>query len=355
MKHGSALNKRAVHSLGCRLDRELEGASGTGCSPAGRVISPKFGNIIIDIMDVGHRETVRTLVWIFLLAGVLPIPPLFAAGVVVQDKNLLIVSDRPLDVAQHFLKSFPELTDEVEQNLGLQLQKRPTLRLVEDQARFEQMSGDPLISAFAVPSRNLIVMRVGAADSRLFLLNDILKHELCHLILHENIKQSRLPKWLDEGICQWVSGTIGDFLVQGQPEQGRLNFPRSYIPLGRLSSYFPAEKNALLLAYWESRSFVQYLSAQHGREKVIGILHSLKTGADVDTAFLSNIGQSVETTEAQWLLAESNRNVLLLWISQYLYEILFFVAALLAVFAFIRRTINNKRRYQTGDEEDADL
>jgi hypothetical protein len=295
---------------------------------------------------------VRTLFWIFLLAGILLILPLFAAGFVVQDKNLLIVSDKPLDVAQHFLQSFPQITDEVEQNLGLQLQRRPILRLVDDQAKFEQMSGNPLISAFAVPSMNLIVMRVVPADSKIFLLNDILKHELCHLILHENIKESGLPKWLDEGTCQWVSGTIGDFLAQGQPELGRMDFPRSYIPLGRLSSYFPAEKNALLLAYWESRSFVQYLSAQHGRGKVIGILRSLKAGANVDTAFLGNIGQSVETTESEWLREESNRNVLLIWIGQYLYEILFFMAALLAVFAFIRRTISNKRRYQNSDEDD---
>lgn len=297
----------------------------------------------------------RTLFWIFLLAGILLILPLLAADVVVQDKNLLIVADKPLDIAQHFLKSFPQITDEVEQNLGLQLQKRPILRLVDDQAKFEQMSGNPLISAFAVPSMNLIVMRVVPADSKLFLLNDILKHELCHLILHENIKESELPKWLDEGTCQWVSGTIGDFLAQGQPALGRMDFPRSYIPLGRLSSYFPAEKNALLLAYWESRSFVQYLSAQHGREKVIGILRSLKSGADVNTAFLGNIGQSVETAESEWLREESNRNVLLIWISQYLYEILFFMAALLAVFAFIRRTISNKRRYQNSDEEDDDF
>lgn len=297
-------------------------------------------------------ETLRNLLWILLLVGIALFFPSFSSGIIFQDKNLLIVSDQPTGLAQHFLKNFPEIEDEVEHNLGLKLQKRPILRLVEDRAIFERMSGSPLISAFAVPSMNLIVMRVVPSDSKIFLLNDILKHELCHLILHENISASELPKWLDEGICQWVSGTIGDFLAQGQPELGRMNFPRNYIPLRRLSSYFPPEKNALLLAYWESRSFVQYLSAQHGREKVTGILRSLKDGTGVHTAFLSNIGQSFETAESEWLHEEGNRNVLLIWISQYLYEILFFMAAILAVFAFIRRTISNKRRYQTSDEDD---
>ncbi|MDY0042273.1 MAG: peptidase MA family metallohydrolase [Desulforhabdus sp.] len=297
----------------------------------------------------------RTLLWVFLLVGIVTVPFAGAADVVVQDSNLVIVSDKPLDIVQHFLKSFPRLKDEVERILGLHLQNRPVLLLVEDREKFERMSENPLIAAFAVPSRNLIVMRVGSADSRIFVLDDILKHELCHLILHENIQESGLPKWLDEGICQWVSGTIGDFLAQGQPELGRRDFPRSYIPLERLSNHFPTEKNALFLAYWQSRSFVQYLSGQHGREKIVDILHSLKSGTDVNAAFLVNIGQSVETAETKWLEEESNRNSFLLWITQYLYELLFFAAALLAVLAFILRTISNRKRYSISDREDTDF
>ncbi|MGA7874789.1 MAG: hypothetical protein WCA08_03935 [Desulfoferrobacter sp.] len=295
----------------------------------------------------------RTLSNLFLFLVFLAFATSCLAGTVIQDRHSIIVSDKgSLDIANHFLKKFPQIKTEVEGSLGLRLQSRPTLKLVENPTEFEKMSGSPYIAAFAVPHKSLIVMRTSPADlSNLLLLNDTLKHELCHLVLHENITGSNLPKWLDEGVCQWVSGTIGEFLVQGN--FAPMDFNRDEIPLATLSGRFPDERRKLALAYWQSRTFVQYLSAHYGRKSVISILQSLKAGEDIDSALASNLNRTLKTLESSWRRSQSGLNMLLIWLSQYLYEIIFFLAALLAVLSFIWRKAFISRRYQDeNDEED---
>ena len=222
--------------------------------------------------------------------------------------------------------------------------------MVEDPTEFEKMGGSPYLAAFTLPQRNLIVVHVSLKDSsELLLLNDTLKHELCHLILHENIRESSLPRWLDEGVCQWVSGTIGEFLVQGN--LGTMDFGIDEIPFANLSDRFPTERRELALAYWQSRNFIQYLSVRYGRENVIGVLQSLRNGKDVDSALASNLGYTLKTLEANWRRSQSGMHVLLIWLSQYLYEIIFFLAAVLAVFAFVRRKTAISRRYVDESDE----
>ena len=275
------------------------------------------------------------------------------ANVTLQNRELLIVSDTSLELTQHFLSIFPQIKTEVEGSTGLRLQSRPILMLIQDHGKFEAISGSPFITAFAVPQRNLIVMHVSPADTRRYLLlEDTLRHELCHLILHSNIPSSSLPKWLDEGVCQWVSGTMGEFLLRGP--MGQVNFPREYIPLSHLVDGFPQDRRSLELAYWQSRSFVQHLSSKYGSERIISLLHALKSGSSLEQAFMSIFGQSLEAVEKQWRVENSNLHVWFIWVNQNLYPILFFFAALLVVVAFIRRKLIDRERRLTdyGDEDE---
>lgn len=295
---------------------------------------------------------VRTLSGLFLFLALFAAATSCLANTVIQDRHSIIDSDKgSLEIADHFLRKFPQIKAEVEEGLGLQLRSRPILKLVGNQREFEKMSGSPYIAAFALPYKNLIVINVSQKNSsQLLLLHDTLKHELCHLVLHENINETRLPRWLDEGVCQWVSGTIAESLVQGN--LGPMDFSLDEIPLANLSDGFPSERRKLALAYWQSRSFIQYLSARYGSKNITAILQSLKNGKDIDSALASNLGYTLKTLESNWRRSQSGLNVLLIWLGQYIYEIIFFLAALLAVFSFIRRKNAINGRYEEENEEE---
>ncbi len=306
----------------------------------------------------GYRKiALKSLFSLFLFVLHAASAPLSTAETVLQDKHLIVIFERGTSpAADHFLKQFPHIKIELEQSLGLQLRSRPILKLVESPEDFAAMSGSPHFIAFTVPASNLIAMRVSPADfTKPWQLNDMLKHELCHLMLHENIEDSRLPRWLDEGVCQWVSGTVGEFLALG--DVAPVDFSRGEMPLARLSKRFPAEKRQLASAYRQSRDFVQYVSAHYGRESVKQILQSLKNGEDMDSALMYNLNSTLATLESEWRSSRNGMRLLFIWLGHYLYEIIFFIAALLAVVSFIRRKafIGRRDEEQEEDENEVEL
>jgi hypothetical protein len=80
-------------------------------------------------------------------------------------------------------------------------------------------------------------------------------------------------------------------------------------------------------------------------------LEHLKEGSPIDQAFLQAFPKSLPSVQEEWLEGLGSRRVWLLWMSEYLYEILFVFGALLTVLAFIRVMIR-KRNYDPGEEDE---
>jgi hypothetical protein len=174
-------------------------------------------------------------------------------------------------------------------------------------------------------------------------------------LLHHHIKKDILPRWLDEGICQWASDGLADILMD--TKRTRLSaaiLSGSYFDLIKLAHRFPRDKNGLILAYEQSKSVVEYMSHQYGPQGIRDLLGLLRQGVDIESAFESRFAISFETFEAQWrnhLKASINWFT---YLSIHLYEILFVSAALLTILGFIRR-LRRKRAYENGDEEIEDV
>jgi hypothetical protein len=273
-------------------------------------------------------------------------------GAGASNEELVVVGEKRLDIqAQHLRESYPEIRANIENSLGWKLLSPPTVLLIADREIFEKMSGSPLISAFAIPSRHSIVIHLSSATSEAYVLHETFEHELCHLLLHDHIKDGLLPKWLDEGICQWVSGSLGEILAgMGTAASGIKLLPHP-IPLQQLTVSFPGERGSLIQAYQESRLFVEYLVAQYGKGCLLDVLKHLKEGAPIDQAFSQAFPKSLPSLEEEWLKGLGSRSLWLLWVSEYLYEILFVFGALLTVVAFIRVMIR-KRNYDPGEEDE---
>jgi hypothetical protein len=268
-----------------------------------------------------------------------------------QDEGLVISGERHLGVEAKYLSQiYPQAKTEIEKSLGLKLLSKPTVWLVGNSALFSKLSGSPFVSAFAVPSEHLIVIHVSSMNSRMPVLNDTFKHELCHLFIHDHIEEQAIPKWLDEGICQWISGTLGDLMAGDGATIGRIDMVRRLIPLSQLTVSFPGDKDSLYLAYRESRDFVEYLTTHYGAGSLRGILQHLEEGDSIDVAVSKSLSKSFPDVQDEWVNDMQKRSEWLVWASQNLYEIIFFIMAVLSILAFVRLRIRRAR--YTGEEED---
>ncbi|MBW2564933.1 MAG: hypothetical protein JRE29_13035 [Deltaproteobacteria bacterium] len=223
--------------------------------------------------------------------------------------------------------------------------------LIQDKEYFQRLTGNKLIVAFAAPGDNLIVIDCSRLHIRPHRLDQVLKHEMVHLILHHHIRSVHLPRWLDEGVAQWLSEGVAELLEAPQKsffEEALLS--GNYIPLRDLKHSFPIDKKNLMLAYEESLSFVTFISDRYGGNRIFEILEHLQKGNEIQTAFYSSLDASPEEIEDRWIMQQRRQTTWFIFLAGHIYEFLFLVGALLTIIGFIRFVIK-KRNYRDEDED----
>lgn len=273
-----------------------------------------------------------------------------------QSGDAVIIFPPPLQAKAERLRGIlPELKRELEEKLQLQWHTdlKPAVFLMEDQKKFEKLTGNPYISAFAVPAKQIIVMDCSRVNIRPLTLETTLKHELGHLLLHYHIPD--IPKWLDEGICQWASDGISELMTDKQGDLLRsAHISGNLLRLQDLESRFPHSRNGLLLAYEQSKSFTEYIVREFGAKALINILAYLKRGEGVDRAVEKSLHFSLKETEERWHEHLRESGTWLIWFSVHIYEILFFLTALATVFGFVRLMIRKKNYPDTEEDWDGE-
>jgi hypothetical protein len=276
-----------------------------------------------------------------------------ARAAVLHHDGLIVVYDPPLEAAaEEVVRMFPILRQQLESFLGWRLAARPQVLLVGTHQTFKDLSRNEHIVAFAVPEKNVIVIDYTRMSIRPFRLSITLKHEMCHLLLHEHIKAVNLPKWLDEGVCQWVSDGIGEILIDKSWSglDAAVMAGHTY-RLSRLAKRFPGDRSSLMLAYEQSKSVVTYIDRQYGQQAVIAVLDDLKNGESIETALFQNLARSENQLEEDWLKHLEHTPRWLVFLANNIYGILFFLAAVLTVFGFVRLMLRRKKFGELEDEE----
>jgi hypothetical protein len=272
---------------------------------------------------------------------------------IIQSDAVSVVFEDPLkNAAEEVITLYPLVKSELEESLRWELDIRPTVVLVHDEKTFQKMAGHDLFVAFASPKRNLIVIDHSKMNRHPFSLKITLKHEMCHLLLHHHIKDENLPKWLDEGVCQWLSDGISEFI--SDRKRFLLNeavLSGKFIPLPALTYRFPRDRRSISLAYEESKSFINYLEKEFGRETILAILNDLKHGDSVEDAIQKRTNVSFETLEKQWRADLKKTTTWFVYLAIHIYDILFFLSGLILIYGFIRLVIK-KRSYQDEEEDD---
>ncbi len=272
---------------------------------------------------------------------------------VLENQNVKILFEHSLEpAAKEVAEIYPGIKSSLERGFGWKLDLKPSVMLIRDSKHFLRMGAHPLTVGFAVPKSSMIVIDYTKMARHPFTIEDTLKHEMCHLLLHHHIKEHPIPRWLDEGVCQWASDGLADIIVdQKRSLLNRAALRGVFIPFDSLAHGFPSNNDGLMLAYEESKSFLTYIISTNGREGVLSILNHMKNGDAVEQAFSKALSISLYELELEWRDSLSQGTRWFLNLSYYLYEIIFGLLALLSIFAFIK-IILKKRAYMAEDPED---
>jgi hypothetical protein len=282
---------------------------------------------------------------------------LFAAQPsVLETEGVIVVYDEALKSAsQKVAAVYPAIKQDLEKTFQWALDFRPTVVLVKDSQHFLQIAGTPHIVAFAAARENVMVIDYSKMHTTPFTLESTLKHELCHLLLHHYIDSARLPKWLDEGVSQWASDGIAEVIM----DYKRAILPQAivsgrYFRMSALHARFPRDKQALQLAYAQSKSFVDYISREYGRDQVLRLLNKLGKGLDIEAAIEETFAITFTDLEKRWIQQLKNKKIWLTFLTAHIYEIIFFLAAVMLIIGFIRFVIRRKAykdAYEDGEDE----
>jgi len=269
-----------------------------------------------------------------------------------RTKEVEVWFDTPLDIpAKDVADIFPEVRKELERIFEWEFYHTPKVFLVRQREDFLLMTDNPITVAFAAPERNLIVIDHSKASTLPFSMENTLKHELCHILLHQHIASELLPRWLDEGLCQWASNSIDEIIhTQKQSALNGATLSRQEISLADLRYRFPDDIKPRLLAYEASKRFTIYLIEKYGKNKIVDILKHLEIRQDIETSTLNVLSKPLNTLEKQWRHTLRQKAIWLTFTSHYLYEILFAIMALLSFYGFIKLRIR-KNRYRDEEEE----
>jgi hypothetical protein len=256
--------------------------------------------------------------------------------------------------AKEVAEIYPEVKAQLENSLGWDLNLTPSVLLFKHTENFQRIAESPLTVAFAVPAKSLVVIDYSRMNIHPFTLENTLKHEICHLLLHHHIKTPVLPRWLDEGVCQWLSDGIGDIIMdQKRSFLNKAALSRRLIPLRTLEKSFPQKENSLILAYEESKGFVTHITSQFGREGILKVLNLMKKGHDADAAILKALSIPTQELEKEWHDSLKSKITWFTHLSYHLYDILFALMGLITIWAFIRLIIKKRAlRNEEMDETD---
>ncbi len=293
---------------------------------------------------MAYNRLIVFVVFLFLCSAV----PLLA------NNNVLITSEGPLKgVKEEVVKIYPSVQRELSQLFDTTISDRIHIHLMT-QNEFIKITRNRYISAFAVPARHTIVINYSRMRN-FYMMKETLKHELCHLFVFK-IAGAKPPRWVDEGFCQWVTSGISEIIL-GRTEETlrRAVLSDRVIPISKLTT-FPSDKVGLSLAYEESKSFTGFLIKNYGEKRFIDFIKGFRGQDSTEDLFLKTFGISLPEAERQWINSLKGGSQVIRFIAEHIYEILFFLGALLTVAGFIvlllrKRAMKKMEEYWDEEEE----
>ncbi len=269
----------------------------------------------------------------------------------IENEFVTVQFEKPLQkVAETVMKMYPDIKSEIEKRFHSVISFTPTIRLIKDRGSFQSMINSGPVVAVAISKDNLIIIDNSKMKTRPFSLRTTLKHELCHLFLHHYVGKGDLPRWLNEGVCQNISDGIAEIMIgENKNLMKQAVLSGRLLPMNSLERRFPAEDRPLLLAYEQSKSFVEYMENKYGPESTMHILNHLRDGKGIASSVHMALSIPLIDLEKNWENYLKKNITWLTYLSTHIYQILFVLATLFMVYGFVRFWIR-KRNYRDEDD-----
>ena len=265
------------------------------------------------------------------------------------EEVIVIFEGHQVGAAEEVAAVYPSIKVELAETLGWGVDFMPIVLLDRGGEVIRRNTGSDAFVAYAVPQRNLIVLDTSKVYAKPFSLKSTLKHELCHLLIHRNIE--RLPRWLDEGVCQWASGGIAEIATEGGKRALQIATVSGRLIGIRELVRFPPDD--LILAYEESKSIVEYIESEFDKQSILQVLEYLKEGYSLDDSLQKGLSVTTSELDEKWQAYLKKRHAWFSYLSRNLYEILFFIAAVATAYGFMKML--KKKKEHVDEDEDEDI
>jgi tetratricopeptide (TPR) repeat protein len=131
---------------------------------------------------------------------------------------------------------------------------------------------------------------------------ETLWHEIAH-VLHLQLTDNRLPRWLAEGISVYEAARANaawDMNMEMPMAQALSGTGRVPLPLRDLDGGFTKDPQTAILAYYQASQIIWFIEKQYGFQKVLDLLPHFRRGAKTAEAILAVFGQTPETFDADF-------------------------------------------------------
>jgi len=202
-----------------------------------------------------------------------------------------------LRMARHGAAALPRLADTLEVAIGSTVH----VYVAPTQGTFHTLQpGAPpsWADATAWPHLGAIFLRapeirIGGDEP----LEQVLEHELVHVLLGRAFEPRVPPAWLQEGVAQVLAGQVG-------PEVGRTLAEGAMAgeigPLEGIENGFPIDPLRARLAYAQSADFVAYLVDEYGAGVLARLVRESAGGQPMSSAVYRATGRFLEDVEQDW-------------------------------------------------------
>ena len=251
-------------------------------------------------------------------------------------------------LADHAAVAVPEIAARLGVGAG-----RPMIITLAHQARdFSALQpGHPpdWADGTAWPHRSLIFLRAprlrpGTSDP----LEQVLDHEIVHVLLGQAFGPRPVPRWLQEGLAQVVAGEYGPETIQ---TIARGSLGGGLLGLEDIERGFPVDAVRANLAYAQSADLIAFLTERHGDEVIPALVKQLAAGRPMPAAFRAVTGDDAQALDRAWR-ARLNDSPLR-WTALAQGEVLLGLSSFGLFFGFLGARRRNRDRLARWDEEEA--
>lgn len=259
---------------------------------------------------------------------------------------------RELSSVQKKLEAIdPQRFSDIAQTVGLTLPGPPIQIVLAPESSEVARKMDPWISGFASSGAGqdemVVLFPARTPSYPNGSLEDVLRHEVAHILIGRASAQRPIPRWFNEGLAMSVERR---WRLQ---DEGQLVYQLavgSRTSLETLDRMFQGEQSDVTRAYALSGALVHDLLQRHGAATGAQILTRMNDGASFDHAFSETVGMTPADAEAEfwqrqytwttWLPALTSTTTL--WL----------VVTALALLAILRRITKDRAIEKKWEAED---